>query len=65
MRGQFECDLTWFCFCFDFVHMHDAVVRAQIVQMKQVDCKMTTKNATSYKQKTFRNIVWATAHTKV
>ena len=18
-RGQFECDVTWFCFCFDFV----------------------------------------------
>ena len=27
MRGQFECDVTWFCFCFKFVvHMHDAVV---------------------------------------
>ena len=21
-RGQFECDLTWFCFCFDFVRSH-------------------------------------------
>ena len=21
-RGQFECDLTWFCFCFDFVRLH-------------------------------------------
>ena len=21
-RGQFECDVTWFCFCFDFVHSH-------------------------------------------
>ena len=25
-RGQFECDLTWFCFCIDFVHMHCVVV---------------------------------------
>ena len=25
-RGQFECDLIWFCFSFDFVHMHGAVV---------------------------------------
>ena len=24
-RGQFKCDVTWFCFCFDFVHMHGAV----------------------------------------
>ena len=22
MRGHFECDVTWFCFCFDFVHSH-------------------------------------------
>ena len=21
-RGQFECDLTWFCCCFDFVRSH-------------------------------------------
>ena len=21
-RGQFECDVTWFCFCFDFVRLH-------------------------------------------
>ena len=27
-RGQFECEVTWFCFCFDFVrsHAHGAVV---------------------------------------
>ena len=30
-HGQFECDMTWFCFCFDFV------------QIKQVDCKMSTE----------------------
>ena len=21
-RGQFECDVAWFCFCFDFVRSH-------------------------------------------
>ena len=21
-RGQFHCDATWFCFCFDFAHSH-------------------------------------------
>ena len=21
-RGQFECDVTWYCFCFDFVRLH-------------------------------------------
>ena len=21
-RGQFECNVTWFCFCFDFVRSH-------------------------------------------
>ena len=26
-RAQFECDVTWFCFYFDFVHsLDDAVV---------------------------------------
>ena len=22
-RGQLECDVTWFCFCFDFVRSHE------------------------------------------
>ena len=22
MHGQFECDVIWFCFCFDFVRSH-------------------------------------------
>ena len=43
-RGQFKCDVTWFCFCFDFV------------QIEQVDCKMNPKNVNNYKRKTFRNI---------
>ena len=44
LHGQFECDVTWFCFCLDFV------------QRKQVDCKMSTKNVNNYKWKTFPNI---------
>ena len=52
MHGQFECDVTWFCFCFDFV------------QIKHVDCKMSTKNVNNYKWKTFRNI-FGQLHTKV
>ena len=55
-RGQFECDLTWFCFCFDFVRSHVrcdccsiVCLRFQVVQIKQVDCKMRTKNVNNYK----------------
>ena len=40
-RGQFECDLTWFCFCFDFVRSHVrggcrfiVYLRFQVVQNK-------------------------------
>ena len=50
-RCQFECDVTWFCFYFDFVCSH---VRSeccsiicllfQIVQIKQTGCKLSTKN---------------------
>ena len=29
--GQFECDVPWFCFCFDFVHLHGAVVVPKFV----------------------------------
>ena len=25
--GQFECDMTWFCFCFDFVRSFTCTVR--------------------------------------
>ena len=55
-RGQFECDVTWFCFCFDFVRSHArcgccsiVCLRFQVVQIKQVDCKMSTKNVNNYK----------------
>ena len=48
--GQFECFVAWFCFCFDFVHSHAqcsccsiVCLRFQVVQIKQVDNKMSTK----------------------
>ena len=48
-RGQFECDVTWFCFCFDFIRSHAwcgccsiVYLRFQVVQIKQVDCKLST-----------------------
>ena len=49
-HGQFECDVTWFCFCFDFVRSHArcsccsiVCLRLQVVQIKHVDCKMSAK----------------------
>ena len=49
-RGQFECEVTWFCFCFDFDCSHARCgccsiicLRYQVVQIKQVDSKMSTK----------------------
>ena len=48
-RDQFEYDVTWFCFCFDFVRSHVrcgfcSIVRLpfQVLQIKQVDCKLST-----------------------
>ena len=60
-RGQFECDLTLFLFCFvliSFIHMHGAVVvpvylRFQDVQIKQVDCKMSNENVKIINKKHF------------
>ena len=56
LRGQFECDVIWFCFCFDFVGLHArfaccsiVCLRFHVVQMKQVNCKMSTKNVNNYK----------------
>ena len=48
--GQFECDVTWFCFCLDFVRSHAQFGCCSIVclrfyvaqQIKEVDCKMRT-----------------------
>ena len=44
--------MAWFCFCFVFVRSHApcgccsiACLRFQVVKIKQVDCKMSTKNA--------------------
>ena len=49
-RGQFECDVTWFCFCFHFVRSYArsgccsvVCLRFQVVQIKQVDCKWVLK----------------------
>ena len=49
MRGQFHCDATWFCFCFDFVHSHTrwgccsiVCLSFQVVQIKLIDCKLST-----------------------
>ena len=56
MHGQFECDVTWFCLCSDFVRSHvrcscSSIVclHFHVVQMKQVGCKMSTKNLNNYK----------------
>ena len=55
-HGQFECDVTWFCFCFDFVRSNVrcgccsiVCLRFQVVQAKQIDWKMNTKNMNNYK----------------
>ena len=55
--GQFECDVTWFfCFCFGFVRSHlwcgccsIVCLHFQVLQIKKVDCKMSTKNMNNYK----------------
>ena len=48
--------MAWFCFGFDFVRSdvrcgcYSIVsLRFQVVQIKQVDCKMTAKNLNNYK----------------
>ena len=48
--GQFECDVTWFCLDFGARSCCFIVcLRFQVVQIKQVDCNMSTKNANNYK----------------
>ena len=52
VRGQFEYDLTLvFLFLFDFVHSHARCgcysilcLRFQVMLIKQIDWKMSTKN---------------------
>ena len=48
MRGQFECDVTFFLF--DFVRSHVrcgccslVYLHFEVMQIKQVDCKMSSK----------------------
>ena len=50
-RGQFECGLTWFyfgfilrCSCYSIVSL-----LFQVEQIKQVDCKTSTKNVNNCK----------------
>ena len=43
--GQFECDVTLFLFVFCSI----ICLRFQDVQIKLVDCKMSTKNVNNYK----------------
>ena len=56
MRQEFQCDKAWLCFCFDFVRSHVqcgccsiVCLRFQVVQIKQVNCEMSTKNVNNYK----------------
>ena len=55
-RGKFELDVSWFCFCFDLVRSHVrygccsiVCLRFQVVQIKQVDSKMSTENVNNNK----------------
>ena len=59
--GPFEYDVTFFClFLFDFVHSYArcgccsiVCLRFQVAQIKQVDCKMSTKMWTIINKKHF------------
>ena len=55
-HGQFECDVTRFCFYFDFICLHTRFsccsivgLRFHVAQIKHADCKMSTKNVNNYK----------------
>ena len=52
MCGQFECDVTCFCFCFDLVRSHALRGRCSYVfnlcKKIQVGYKMSNKNVNSY-----------------
>ena len=63
MRGEFECNVTWFYFCFNLVCSYVrcgccsmVYLRFQLLQIRQVDCKMITKNVSNYEQKNFHDI---------
>ena len=58
MGVKFECDVAWFCFCFNIARLHARFgccsivclyLRFQFAQIEQVDCKMSTKNVNKYK----------------
>ena len=58
-------NVTWFCFCFYFTCSHVrcgscsiVCLRFQVVQIKQVNCKMSDKSVNNYESKTFRDIFW-------
>ena len=62
-RGEIECDVIWFCFDFYFVRLHArcsccsiVCLCFQVVQIKEVDCKMSSTNVNDF---------WTTAHRKV
>ena len=62
-RGQFECEVTWFCLCFGFFRSHAlcgccsiVCLHFQVLQIKQADSKLRTKNVNNYKLKTFRDV---------
>ena len=63
MRGQFECDVTCFCFYFDLLRSYAlcsccsiVCLRFQVGQIKQIDLKMSINEVNSYKKKIFRYI---------
>ena len=56
-------NVTWICFCFDFVYSHAwcrcfsiVCLCFQDMQIKQVECKMNTKIVTHFKWKPFCDI---------
>ena len=56
LNRQYECDVTWFWFCFSIGYYSKVCLSFQVVQVKQVDCKMRTKNVNNYRSKTFHDI---------
>ena len=55
-HGQFEYDVICFVFFFYFGRLHErcdccyiVYLRFQLAQIKQVNCKMSTKNVNNYK----------------
>ena len=60
LNCQLKCDVTWFCLCFDFVRLYVRYGCCSIVylcfevgQIKQVGCKMSTKNVKNVNEKHF------------